>query len=70
LSFRDQNPGEDNEKALISEEFVLVRAVESSHSALVRLNRAKKEKELVATLSKQMQDAGACRMLVKVDEIS
>jgi hypothetical protein len=43
--------------------------VEPSHSALVQLNREKKERELVEVLSKQMQDAGACRMLVKVDRV-
>lgn len=57
---------EEDDRDPVSEEYIHVKAMESSSSALIQLNRIKREKVLVEIISKQIQDAGACRMLVKV----
>jgi hypothetical protein len=64
----DDNNEEDEDGDPVSEEYVQVKAATepSSSSALVQLNRMKKEKVLVGIISKQIQEAGGCRMLVKV----
>jgi hypothetical protein len=70
----EESEGEEGDDDHVSEQYVQIKAAtavardtsSSSGSALVQLNRIKREKVLVESISKQIQEAGACRMLVKV----